>query len=111
MSVQVLVADDEALIRQSLRATLVREGFDVSVAASGNEAWLRFQEDKPDVVLLDLVLGDVDGIDVLRRMRQEAPDAKVLVGSRQLSSTELQLVPLVGAEAVANTPCARLSLP
>jgi DNA-binding NtrC family response regulator len=79
MSVQVLVADDEALIRQSLRATLAREGFDVSVAASGSEAWLRFQEDKPDVVLLDLVLGDADGIDVLRRMRQETPDAKVIL--------------------------------
>ena len=79
MSVQVLVADDEALIRQSLRTTLAREGFDVTVAASGNEAWLRFQEDRPDVVLLDLVLGDADGIELLRRMRQEAPDAKVIL--------------------------------
>ena len=79
MSVQVLVADDEALIRQSLRTTLARDGFDVTVAASGGEAWLRFQEDKPDVVLLDLVLGDTDGIELLRRMRQEAPDAKVIL--------------------------------
>ncbi len=78
-SVQVLIADDEALIRQSLRTTLAREGFDVTVAASGNEAWLRFQEDRPDVVLLDLVLGDADGIELLRRMRQEAPDAKVIL--------------------------------
>jgi DNA-binding NtrC family response regulator len=79
MSVQVLVADDEALIRQSLRTTLAREGFDVSVAASGNEAWLRFQEDRPDVVLLDLVLGDVDGMEVLRRIRQEGADTKVVL--------------------------------
>jgi len=79
MSVQVLIADDEALIRQSLRTTLAREGFDVSVAASGSEAWLRFQEDRPDVVLLDLVLGDADGIEILRRIRQEAPDAKVIL--------------------------------
>ncbi len=79
MSVPVLIADDEALIRQSLRTTLAREGFDVTVAASGSEAWLRFQEDRPDIVLLDLVLGDADGIDILRRMRQEAPDAKVIL--------------------------------
>src|SRR3954451_3239001 len=39
------------------------------------------------------------------------PPAKVLIGSRQLSSTALQVVPLVGAEAVAKTPCARLSEP
>jgi hypothetical protein len=39
------------------------------------------------------------------------PETNVAIGSRQLSSTELQLVPAVGAEAVANTPCARLSEP
>jgi two-component system, NtrC family, response regulator AtoC len=79
MSAHVLIADDEALIRQSLRTTLAREGFEVTVAASGSEAWLRFQEDRPDVVLLDLVLGDADGIEILRRMRQETPDAKVIL--------------------------------
>src|SRR4029079_8443134 len=79
MSVQVLIADDEALIRQSLRPPLAREGVEVTVAASGNEAWLRFQEDRPDIVLLDLVLGDADGIELLRRMRQQAPAAKVIL--------------------------------
>jgi DNA-binding NtrC family response regulator len=79
MSVQVLIADDEVLIRQSIRTMLVREGFEVSVAASGAEAWLRFQEDRPDVVLLDLVLGDANGIDILRRMRQETPDVTVIL--------------------------------
>ena len=79
MSTHVLIADDEALIRQSLRTTLVREGFDVTVAGSGAETWLRFSEDRPDVVLLDLVLGDADGLDLLRRMRQEAPDTKVIL--------------------------------
>jgi two-component system, NtrC family, response regulator AtoC len=95
MSVQVLIADDEVLIRQSLRTTLAREGFDVTVAASGNEAWLRFQEDRPDVVLLDLVLGDADGIELLRRMRQEAPDAKVILisahGSIESAVTAMKL--------------------
>jgi two-component system response regulator AtoC len=79
LSAHVLIADDEGLIRQSLRTTLGREGFEVSVAASGNEAWLRFQEDRPDVVLLDLVLGDIDGLEVLRRIRQEANDTKVIL--------------------------------
>ena len=79
MSTQVLVADDEVLIRQSLRTTLAREGFDVTMAGSGAETWLRFTEDRPDIVLLDLVLGDADGLDLLRRMRQEAPDTKVIL--------------------------------
>jgi DNA-binding NtrC family response regulator len=95
MSVPILIADDEVLIRQSLRTTLAREGFDVTVAASGTEAWLRFQEDRPDIVLLDLVLGDADGIDLLRRMRQEAPDTKVLLisahGSIESAVTAMKL--------------------
>ena len=79
MSVHVLVADDEPLIRQSLRTVLQQEGFGVSVAASGEEAWLRFHEDRPDVILLDLVLGNTDGLTLLRRYRQEAPDVKVIL--------------------------------
>jgi len=95
MSVQVLIADDEALIRQSIRTTLAREGFEVTAAASGAEAWSRFQEDRPDVVLLDLVLGDADGIELLRRMRQEAPDTKVILisahGSIESAVTAMKL--------------------
>src|SRR5215467_12736104 len=79
MSAHVLVADDETLIRQSIRTVLAQEGFDVAAAASAAEAWRRFQEDRPDIVLLDLVLGDADGIDLLRRMRLEAPDVKVIL--------------------------------
>ncbi len=79
MSVHVLVADDETLIRQSLRSVLAQEGFAVTVAASGEEAWRLFQTERPDVVLLDLVLGDIDGMEVLRRIKQIAPETKVVV--------------------------------
>jgi DNA-binding NtrC family response regulator len=95
MTAQVLIADDEALIRQSVRAVLAHEGFEVSMAASGTEAWLRFREDRPDIVLLDLVLGDVDGLELLRRMRQETPDAKVVLisahGSIESAVTAMKL--------------------
>jgi DNA-binding NtrC family response regulator len=79
MNVQVLIADDEPLIRQSVKGALLDEGFQASEAASGAEAWRRFHEDRPDVVLLDLRLGDADGLDVLKRIRQEAPDVKVIL--------------------------------
>ncbi|HVU49245.1 MAG TPA: sigma-54 dependent transcriptional regulator [Polyangia bacterium] len=79
MNVQVLIADDEALIRQSVRAVLVEEGFQTTEAASGAETWQRFRDERPDVVLLDLRLGDMDGLDLLRRIRQEAPDVKVIL--------------------------------
>ncbi len=79
MIVSVLLVDDEPLIRQSVGGALRDEGFEVTVAASGEEAVQRFFEDRPDLVLLDLVLGDADGLDVLRRFRQEEPEIKVLV--------------------------------
>ena len=95
MSAAVLIADDEALIRQSVRSLLAEEGFDVHVAASGAEAWARFQETRPDVVLLDLVLGDADGLDVLRKMKQETPDTKVILisahGSIESAVTAMKL--------------------
>jgi DNA-binding NtrC family response regulator len=79
MSANVLVADDEALIRKALRGVLAKEGFQVTEASNGAEAWDRFRSERPDVVLLDLVLGDADGLDLLRRMHAESPDTKVLV--------------------------------
>jgi two-component system response regulator AtoC len=94
MSVQVLVADDEPLIRQSLRAALQQEGFQTEMAASGAEAWDAFRRDRPDIVLLDLVLGDADGFDLLKRMKQEAPETKVVIitahGSIQRAVTAIK---------------------
>jgi two-component system response regulator AtoC len=76
---QVLVVDDEVLIRQSLKAVLVDEGFVVGAAQSVAEAWSAFERDRPDIVLLDLVLGDGGGLDLLRRMKELTPSVKVLV--------------------------------
>ena len=52
MSAHVLVADDEALILQSLRGVLLQEGFEVTAASSGEQAWQTFVATRPDVVLL-----------------------------------------------------------
>jgi DNA-binding NtrC family response regulator len=79
MSAHVLVVDDEPLIRQSLRSALQQEGFDADMAADAEDAWERFRRDRPDIVLLDLVLGDADGFDLLKRMKQEAPETKIVI--------------------------------
>jgi DNA-binding NtrC family response regulator len=81
MSAHVLVADDELLIRESIRGVLERRGYDVVLAASGAEAAARFREDRPDIVVLDLVLGDDDGLGLLQRFRAESSEIKVLVVS------------------------------
>ena len=95
MRAHVLVVDDETLIRQSLRGVLAQEGFEVTTAGSLADGWQRFQEDRPDAVLLDLVLGDGDGLDLLRRIKQEAPDTKFILisahGSIESAVTAMKL--------------------
>jgi len=79
MRPQVLVVDDELLIRQSLHAVVADEGFSVAAAETAAEAWRAFERDRPDIVLLDLVLADGSGLDLLKRMKEVAPSIKVVV--------------------------------
>lgn len=66
----VLVVDDELAIRRLLRTTLSVAGFQVEEAAGGREALLKNGTVKPDVIILDLGLPDMDGIEVLERIRE-----------------------------------------
>lgn len=68
---RILVADDEPHIRQILRFTLERAGYQVFVAADGEEALRRAAELKPNLVLLDVMMPKVDGYEVCRKMRED----------------------------------------
>ncbi|MBX3003457.1 MAG: response regulator [Anaerolineales bacterium] len=67
---RVLVVDDELAVRRFLRASLSAGGFDILEAATGEQALLSAVQDRPDIILLDLGLPDVDGIEVTRRLRE-----------------------------------------
>jgi two-component system, OmpR family, phosphate regulon response regulator PhoB len=73
----VLIVEDEAPLVTLLRYNLEREGFAVAEANDGEEALLRVAEDKPDAVLLDLMLPLVSGLEVCRRLRR-MPDTRLL---------------------------------
>jgi two-component system KDP operon response regulator KdpE len=66
----VLVVDDEPQIRRALRLALGANGYAVREAATGSEALDRLAERPPDLVILDLVLPDIDGVEVCRRLRE-----------------------------------------
>ncbi|GHF27403.1 response regulator transcription factor [Streptomyces morookaense] len=76
--VRVLVVDDEASLADLLRLALRYEGWDVHTAADGAEAVRRAREFRPDAVVLDVMLPDMDGLAVLARLRHELPDVPVL---------------------------------
>ena len=76
---RVLVVDDEAPIRRALAANLKARGYDVDLAETGEQALELVARHHPDVVLLDLGLGEVVGFEVLRSIRARYPAVRVLV--------------------------------
>ncbi|WP_276547265.1 response regulator transcription factor [Dermacoccus abyssi] len=77
-NVRVLVVDDESNLTELLSMALRYEGWDIKSAATGNAAVKTAKEFKPDAVVLDMMLPDFDGLEVLRRMRDEDPTMPVL---------------------------------
>jgi two-component system response regulator MtrA len=69
---RVLVVDDDAALAEMLTLVLRNEGFHSQIVARGDEALAAFHDYRPDVVLLDLMLPGVDGIDVCRQIRAES---------------------------------------
>jgi DNA-binding response OmpR family regulator len=69
---RVLIVEDEDTLRDTLRYNFEREGYQVSVAADGAEALELAGREKPDAVVLDLMLPRIDGFDVCRRLRRDS---------------------------------------
>jgi two-component system, OmpR family, response regulator len=76
--VRVLVVDDEPSLAELLSSVLRYEGWNVRTAGNGAEAVRTGREFRPDAVVLDIMLPDFDGIEVMRRLRAELPDVCVL---------------------------------
>ena len=75
---QILVVDDEASIVDAVATALRYEGFDVREAVTGRAALSAAQEDPPDLVVLDVMLPDLDGLEVTRRLRADGIRVPVL---------------------------------
>jgi len=80
---RVLVIDDERAIRRFLRATLGAQGYIVSEAATGQEGLNAVVTDRPDVIILDLGLPDMDGVEVTRQMREWTPIPIIILSVRE----------------------------
>ena len=104
MTRKVLVCDDSALARRALRRILEPEGFEVVEAEDGLIALERYVLDRPDAVLLDLVMKGMYGLDVLTKLMQLDPDARVLVVSADVQVSSHVLVAEAGAKGFVNKP-------
>ena len=75
----ILVVDDELGIREGCRRVLTREGHEVAVAATGEEGWERIQSGQFDLVLLDVMMPDISGMDLLKRIVAFDPEVVCII--------------------------------
>lgn len=104
MNAKVLIVDDSALTRRSLRQILETAGCEVVEAENGLDALERYFLDKPDVVLLDLVMRGMYGLEVLQKIRELDPSARIVVVSADIQTSSQDLAGEAGAAAFINKP-------
>lgn len=78
---RILLVDDEEGIRLLYREEFEEEGYDVATASNGEEALEKFSQESPDLVILDINMPGMNGIEVLRRMKEINPELPVILSS------------------------------
>ena len=104
MSQKILIVDDSSLSRRMLRRILESAGYEVVEAGDGMTALEVYFLEKPSLVLLDLVMKGMYGLDVLVKLREMDPKALVVVASADIQSSTRQMVDEAGALAFINKP-------
>ena len=100
---RVLVVDDEPGIRKTIRAYLEADGYEVTTLSGGDEVVSTVESFKPDVVVLDVMLPGIDGIEVLRQLRQRT-SVYVLMLSARTEETDRLLGLKMGADDYVTKP-------
>jgi two-component system KDP operon response regulator KdpE len=103
MGAQILVVDDEPAIRRILRANLAAHGYDVTVVESGEEALRLASARMPDLVILDLMLPGISGLEVCRALRSLSAVLILVLSARGEERTKVQALDL-GADDYLTKP-------
>jgi two-component system chemotaxis response regulator CheY len=101
---RVLVVDDAVVMRMMIKNILTKEGYEVVEAQSGIDAVEKYRAVKPDIVTMDMVMPDMDGISAVRQIIAEDPSAKIVMcssmGQQQLVVEAVQ----AGAKSFITKP-------
>jgi len=104
MMAKILIVDDYGMSRRTLRRIFETEGHTIIDAEDGISGIERYYLDKPDLVLLDLTMTGMYGIDVLNKMIEMDPESRVIVASADIQQTTRTMVEEAGARAFINKP-------
>jgi len=100
---RVLVVDDEPEILLALKTNLGRRGYDVVTAATGEEALAAYERSRPELIVLDLALPGIDGLEVIRRVRAEAATPILVLSARENEPEKIEALDL-GADDYVTKP-------
>ena len=79
MPKNILIVEDDKILRELISRKLQKEDYNISAAIDGEEGFKKVKEEKPDIVLLDLILPGIDGFEVLERIKQDPEINKIPV--------------------------------
>lgn len=100
----LLIVDDEKELLKILKRWAVDKGYEVKTASDGDEAMDIFVKDRPDLVLIDIHMPNLDGISVLREMREADPKAAIIVMSGEATPTQAKIALEDGARDFVGKP-------
>lgn len=85
---KILVVDDDPAVRESLRRSLIFNGYSIVLAADGEEALDKVQSERPDMAILDVMMPKLDGLEVCRELRSQGDDIPILLLTARDSVSE-----------------------
>ena len=104
---RILVIDDDDLVRSTLVRMLERSGFDIVTAKNGREGLAQFHAEPPDLVVTDVIMPDLDGIDTIMILRQESPGIPIIAvsgGGKAHAMQFLDAAQKLGADFILPKP-------
>ena len=110
MNSKVLIVDDSSLARRTLRQLLEQLGHAVEEATDGAQALERYFINRHDLVILDMVMSGMYGLEVLAKLRELNPDVRVIVATADIQTSTQEQARAAGAAAFVNKPIKREEL-
>lgn len=107
---KILIVDDSSMSRKMVRGVLESAGHKVTEASDGLVALERYSLEKPDVVVLDMVMGGMYGIEVLQKLHEIDSEAKVIVATADIQQSTREMAEQAGSRGFVTKPIKREEL-
>ncbi len=110
MKAKILIVDDSSLARRMMRRMLEELGHTVDEASDGAQALERYFLNQPDLVVLDMVMTGMYGLEVLAKMRELNPNVRVIIGTADIQRSTREQARAAGAAGFVNKPVSKAEM-